>query len=361
MLKKTSERNLKMLKHEWVYRYLCEEIIRILDRSGKGLPTEEDLCRTCHVSRQTLRKAISRLKSENVITSRQGSGMFLTGIYPGRINQIVLIVQDPEAYMTPVLISKISGYFAARHFHVSVIATGGSRNTEGQTLQKLMDSPPRGMFIQCISGAVPTPYQQFFLDLEHAGTRIVFLGERYPNVSSGIIASSDDMQGSFEMTEHLISLGHRRIGCLFISDSLSGHEKYLGFSQAMLSHGLMLHDEQVCWISEREIQILRSDRSRTLLQRILQEYPPEITALLCQNDELAFHVVRSIREPGSVLSPGICVTGFDNSYLLETGTVSFLTMETDSPEEFACSLMYQALLGSRPDTGKMRWKLIGAG
>ena len=263
--------------------------------------------------------------------------------------------------MTPVIVSKLACYFDARHIDVSVIATGGSRNTEGQILQKLMDSPPRGMFIQCISGAVPTPYQQFFLDLEHAGTRIVFLGERYPNVSSGIIASSDDMQGSFEMTEHLISLGHRRIGCLFISDSLSGHEKYLGFSQAMLSHGLMLHDEQVCWISEREIQILRSDRSRTLLQRILQEYPPEITALLCQNDELAFHVVRSIREPGSVLSPGICVTGFDNSYLLETGTVSFLTMETDSPEEFACSLMYQALLGSRPDTGKMRWKLIGAG
>jgi GntR family transcriptional regulator, transcriptional repressor for pyruvate dehydrogenase complex len=45
---------------------------------GQRLPTEKELCETYGVSRPVVREAIGRLKHEGIITSRQGSGAFVT-------------------------------------------------------------------------------------------------------------------------------------------------------------------------------------------------------------------------------------------------------------------------------------------
>ena len=46
-------------------------------RPGQRLPTEKELCETYGVSRPIIREAIGRLKSEGLITSRQGLGAFV--------------------------------------------------------------------------------------------------------------------------------------------------------------------------------------------------------------------------------------------------------------------------------------------
>lgn len=45
---------------------------------GERLPTEKELCETYGVSRPVIREAIGRLKHDGLITSRQGSGAFVT-------------------------------------------------------------------------------------------------------------------------------------------------------------------------------------------------------------------------------------------------------------------------------------------
>lgn len=350
-----------MLKHEQVYHALCELIQQTLSRSGNALPTESALCSSYGVSRQTLRKALSKLKQEHVIEPRQGSGIYLTGILPEQINQILMLVEDPEVYTTPLLISKISGHFSEKHFQVSVIATHGERAAEGEILQKLVPTPPRGLFVQCTAGAVPTPYAGLYRSLEQAGTKIVFLGERYPNLTIGTAAAADDRQGAFDMTMHLLEQGHTSAACILLWDSVSGQEKYLGFSQAMLSRGIRLAEEQICWISRKDMNRIRTDRSHALLRKLMNAFPGTVTAILCQNDELAFHVMRYLREPGGALPANICIAGFDNSYLLETGNVNILTMETDAPGEYACHLMDQLLHGEMPSQEKLRYKMIGTG
>jgi len=76
-----------MKKHEIVYEDLCMEISARLQKNVNILPTEAEMCRSYSVSRQTLRKALGRLKDEHVVTGRQGSGYMLTGIFPHRVTR----------------------------------------------------------------------------------------------------------------------------------------------------------------------------------------------------------------------------------------------------------------------------------
>ena len=349
-----------MYKYDQIYHSLCEQITQILDHHGTALPTEERLCRTYQISRQTLRKALSRLENEHVLISRQGSSHALTGLYPGRTNQIVLMVHYSDVYLTPQRISRITGFFAGLHYQVLVMPTGASRKAEGDILEKLVSTPPRGLFVESISNALPTPYVHLYQRLQRAGTAIVFLGERYPNLFSGYTAMTDDPQGAYEMTEYLIGQGHHSIGTLLLADDQSSHGKYLGFAQAMHTHRIPLPDVQVQWITLPQLEEIRQDRSLSMLRRILEGYPQQLTALLCQNDELAFLVIRALRMIAS-RDHSICVTGFDNSYLHETGTIHFPTMETPSLSLYACEQMLRCLRNLPPLADKLPWKRIGAG
>ena len=56
---------------------LAEQIRQGVLAPGDRLPTEKQLTETYSVSRAVVREALARLKSEGLITSQQGSGVFV--------------------------------------------------------------------------------------------------------------------------------------------------------------------------------------------------------------------------------------------------------------------------------------------
>ena len=62
---------------EWVTQALCELIRRGVYLPGARLPSEFQMARDYGVSRTVIREAVSRLKSEGLVESRQGSGVFV--------------------------------------------------------------------------------------------------------------------------------------------------------------------------------------------------------------------------------------------------------------------------------------------
>ena len=68
------------IKYKLLAEKLRELCIQNLYRGIDKLPTEAFLCQTYHVSRQTVRFALSLLEQEGLITKRQGSGSHITGL-----------------------------------------------------------------------------------------------------------------------------------------------------------------------------------------------------------------------------------------------------------------------------------------
>ncbi len=64
--------------HVSVAQEIKDMIVRDKMRPGDKLPTEMELMQMFSISRSTLRESMKVLKAENVITSRQGSGTFIS-------------------------------------------------------------------------------------------------------------------------------------------------------------------------------------------------------------------------------------------------------------------------------------------
>lgn len=69
--------------HKQVYEILRRHINEGVYKEGDILPSENDLCRTHHITRPTIRKALDRLLAEGYITKQQGKGSIVKGAPKG--------------------------------------------------------------------------------------------------------------------------------------------------------------------------------------------------------------------------------------------------------------------------------------
>ena len=96
-------------KYQLLADKLRDELARNSGRPGYKLPTEQDLSRQYHLSRQTVRHALSLLEEEGLIQRRQGSGSYATGLLPGAApRQIAVVTFFLDDYIFPAILHDAS-------------------------------------------------------------------------------------------------------------------------------------------------------------------------------------------------------------------------------------------------------------
>lgn len=123
--------------------------------------------------------------------------------------------------------------------------------------------------------------------------------------------SSDNRVGMEEALDHLVELGHRRIGFIYGSLSfLDGKARHDAFLEGMKSRGLEIKPE---WMQGGQFAPnVGYDAARCVLTSAL---PP--TALLVGNDEMAISVIRAAGELGLRVPDDLSVVGFDGTILAQ--------------------------------------------
>lgn len=117
---------------------------------------------------------------------------------------------------------------------------------------------------------------------------------------------NDNRLGTMLATQHLLELGHKKIGFIGRNSLTStGQDRFLGFEQAIKSAGLSVHDH---WVME--CPATREDGFLETVQLFSQGEKP--TALLCFNDSVAFGAMLGLRSLG--VEPGVdcSVIGVDD-------------------------------------------------
>lgn len=138
---------------------------------------------------------------------------------------------------------------------------------------------------------------------------VVFIGK---NVEAFPIpyVTVDNVKGAFLATEHLIKLGHRRIGLIMGPEEIveSGQRRE-GYKRALEEYGLP-YDER--WI-EQEVQLITSDPASgySATMRLLERDRPP-TALFTFDDWYALGAIRAAVEKGFTIPQDLAVLGFDN-------------------------------------------------
>jgi len=148
----------------------------------------------------------------------------------------------------------------------------------------------------------------------------------------------DDVDGSRQITRHLIELGHQHIA--YLGNSLSGRttlDRLTGFRQEMDSAGLAVQDEYVY-----EVPGSRPEDGLAALEYFLA-LPERPTALFCFNDMLAIGVLNGLHVAGIRVPEDISVVGFDN-IVFSTYTNPPLTT-LDQPKRYIGAEAARLILG----------------
>lgn len=350
-----------MNKYETLAHYLADQIARNLQNGISKLPTEAELCRQHHVSRQTVRSALALLHAQGIITSRQGSGSYATGLsgQAGR-NIIPILVRNQQESIYPALLSDIRAGLTDNGYRLQVHETNNCLTTEREHLGTLLDAPPRIMIIEGCKSALPNPNLDLYTKLRQSHTSLLFLHGQYAALSDTVCIKDDNYYGGYLLAEHLTALNHTRIAALLKIDDIQGHERYLGIASCMRDQGLALKDENVGWFTSPALDNLEQRQNTRFLADFMENCLQDCSAVICYNDEIAYWLIQELIRAGIPVPGRLSVVCFESSYLNDLSPVR-ITALSHKPHETAesvVSCIVQMLKGIPAVSQEIPWQLI---
>ena len=301
------------------YKYLqLAELLRnkILEGDylpGERIPTEPELSSLFSFSRHAVRKAVSVLEEEGYLNRVQGSGTYVTEGFrrpllhgPGHSNTIGLILGDSQTYLSPEIIRGASDYLINQGYLPSVAMTSGSYASEKKALEIFLKNRPAGILLEPVnSGLFSVNYELYQQINEEAPCLLLHSG----NMGACRALSLHDRTGAQLLTEHLLSLGHTKIGIILCVEEYTGQKRYCGFLSTLRSHGLTHNQDHCIWTQRSRIDDLFKPGGSLELDRMLET----VTAVFCHDDRIAYALIRYLNGKGIRVPEDISVTGYDNS------------------------------------------------
>lgn len=350
-----------MNKYETLSKQLTELISRNLKQGITALPTEAAIAGQYQVSRQTVRAALSLLRSQGLIESRQGSGSYATGLSPDTSRNIIhILIASSQEYLYPHLLTDIRSALASKDYQLEIHPTENDSSRERQILLSLLAAPPRGIIVEGSKSALPTPNTDLFKKLKAAGTQLLFLHNKYDALPDEICIKDDNYYGGYLLANHLVELGHTRIGGIFKSDDKQGPERYLGAFCCLRDQKAELSDKAVGWFSSSDLEKLEKKQDSRFLAAYVSEHLPGCTAVICYNDEIAYWLIKELSYAGIRVPRDLSVVCFDNTYLSELSRVRITTL-THKPHEMGecvAKTMIRMLQGIPCVSQEIPWELV---
>ena len=190
-------------------------------------------------------------------------------------------------------------------FNVVIFDSSNSAERELNNLRSLRRSDLAGL----IMGITTTdknltkfrPLVQNILDTEQIP--IVLLDRNCPSLNCHSICINN-YYGGHLAANHLIQLGHKRVGCITGNIDLSEcQERTNGFTDAFAENQLSFSED---WIANASFTM---DAGYENTQRLLDQ---NVTAIFAQNDMIALGILHYLKEKKIRVPEDISVVGFDN-------------------------------------------------
>ncbi len=227
---------------------------------------------------------------------------------------------------------------AAHSYTVLLDHTNGLRANEAVVAN--------GLRPHLIDGVILNPLALTRDDLrpQHVGVPLVLLGERLFGAPWDHVVI-DNVAAAEVATEHLITLGRRRIAVIGLqtADYGSGQLRLRGYTQALARAELEAHPE----LAMEALTYHRKEGAEAM-HRLLAVRPlPD--ALFCFNDLLALGAMRVLHERGVRIPDDIAVVGFDDieECLFATPSLTTIAPHKKQIADMAVSLLLQRIDGSR--------------
>lgn len=243
----------------------------------------------------------------------------------------------------------------SRGYQLQLAVTGDHRNQGVESVKRLMGEDVEAMLI---GPFYETLDLQLFREHLEKHIPIVVFGGLF-DCPFDLVAIDHDL-GRQQSLDHLLALGHRRIGYLCAPPSrATDGQAQLSFSilDLIRSHGV-LDESSVLWhVDTGNLESIASS-VRTFARRFV-ETPREArpTAVICHNDQVALVALSVFAELGISVPGDLSIVGFDNlpeaRYLVPA--ITTVELNTEAQMSAAVAQLLARLVGegdAAPDAGK---------
>lgn len=303
--------------------------------AGSSIPSEHSLEREAQISRNTVRQALLAARAEGLLETVPGKGTFVSQ-RPGRRNGLRLI-----GYVVPYfrssfdsqLIRGAESALRPHNYRIVFSTSDGRLSDEDRTLRLLTQDGVAGILIWPVMADDP---HRFLADLIRQGLPVGLMDRTFPGLETDVVMC-DNFGGGYLATQHLISLGHRRIAflCRPHMALMPVAGRLRGYREAMRDAGLAAPEPLL--VGERqEIRTdyaLRAytDASGADIEQ-LRNYlasPARATALFAMNDLMAMQALRAAEMEGIAVPGELSVAGFDDLDFVSHLRVPLTTVAQD--------------------------------
>ncbi len=302
-------------KYRKLEDYIKSEIINNSFKNGDKLPTESELMKRTGFSRQTIRTAIKHLTDDGLLTSVQGSGIYVARQLPQgstssaltNPKSISMVLVDANTYIFPEIMDGVSDMVSRHGYTLNTLFIGGSYDKERDILMSFLQNPPSGLILEPLNLGYMSNNEALYREIsKHIPS--VFLHTAHGSSLTGI--PTMDYEGASELLDYLISIGHKKIGIIPVMSEATGQNRFLAYIDAMRRHGLEYSPDNVIFASRNNLDDLFTAGFSGIIDKMLDG----VTAVFCQDDRLAFKLIAYLESRGIRVPEDISVAGYDDSF-----------------------------------------------
>jgi LacI family transcriptional regulator len=282
-------------------------------RRGRGSLTIEDVARAAGVSAMTVSRVINKepgvrdetrkAVEETIERLNYSPSTAARNLAAGETMHIGILCSNPSAaYLSQFLVGALEAARAAGVYLVIHPCESEDEAEQCEVARSFANADAKGVILPPpLSESVPILTE---LALAKTPAVTVATGQLYPNALNVRI---DDFAAAKELTEYLMSLGHRHIG--FIRghpDRSSAQERQRGFAAAVESAGIRSEDAPV----EQGDFTFRSGLEAA---EELLNCPRPPSAIFASNDDMAAAAISVAHRRGLHVPADLSVVGFDDT------------------------------------------------
>jgi LacI family transcriptional regulator, galactose operon repressor len=247
------------------------------------------------VSPETRRRVEQAISELGYVPSRLARGLSRQ-----RTGTLAVIVPDVANPFFTAVVRAAEEVARRADYQVILCDTRADLNVERDVIDELIAHRAEGIVIAPVSDHSATHLRR----LAEFGVPFVLVDRTIPGVDCDVVLG-DSSGGARQLVEHLISLGHRRIGFIVESDDVStARDRRRGYEAALSAAGIAL---DLALVAHAAPDPRGSAGMGRLLE--LEERP---TAVFTVNNLVALGAIEAVREAGLEVPDDVALVCFDD-------------------------------------------------
>jgi LacI family transcriptional regulator len=317
------------------------------------MPTKlEDIARALNVSKMTVSRAINNHPEISKETRARILAAARKMNY--RPNQFARALTTNHSYLIGIVVPDLMhSYFAeicrgvesqARPagYQNLICNTDEDLSKETDEIEALL-SRTDGLIV---ASASPPRRTKFYRRIIAEGGKLVLIDRLLEGLRCSAV-TTDDVQVGVLATEHLIRLGHRKIGHLRGTGVSTSLKRFQGYSQALVKHKLRVQDSLV-----RECGYTEADGYGAMKVWIKERNVPP--AVFAANDPAAIGAIAALSDEGLRVPQDVAIIGGGNIHYADMLRVPLTTVSWSTTEmgQAAARLLLDLIDGKKQPTNQ---------